>query len=304
MNHDYEKLLSRLMEILRRLYEGQKLSVKALADEFGVSDRTIQRDFNERLKSFPLAKSGRRWQIRPGYRVEKAAMLEDQLLLELLEALAAGVGPTFKKRTDALFGRLKAASNLPFYARIPLEPIGHLIGTIHTIESAIDRRVAVRFHYEIAGRVQSIMTQPIQMENNEGLWYLFGLDPAMKMIKRYRLSLIQNIEAGRESFKVPRQSEKLLDEAISGRFDQSAKPFEVRLLASAEMADQIAARPLNNSQKILDRRSDGALEIALKITHTREILPIVGYWLPHLKILSPDSLIEQMENLIKRWHDA
>ena len=301
MNHDYEKLLSRLMEILRRLYEGQKLSVKALADEFGVSDRTIQRDFNERLKNFPLAKSGRRWQIRPGYRIEKAAMLEDQLLLELLEAMAAGVGPTFKKRTNALFGRLKAASKLPFYARIPLEPIGDRIETVHTIETAIKQASALRFHYENEGRIQSTMTQPIELGNLEGNWYLFGLDPAIKIIKRYRLSLIQNIEISRESFPVPKSSRKLLDEAIGIRFDQSAKAYEVRLLADRAIADQLLSTPLGASQKLITRRPDGSVELALRITHAQEILPIVGYWLPHLQILSPESLIEQMDEQIRRW---
>lgn len=47
--HDYDKTLTRLNTILARLNDGEVLSVKELAEEFNVSIRTIQRDFNEKL---------------------------------------------------------------------------------------------------------------------------------------------------------------------------------------------------------------------------------------------------------------
>ncbi|MDQ1338350.1 MAG: hypothetical protein QG617_1317, partial [Campylobacterota bacterium] len=47
--HDYDKILTRLSCILSRLNDGEALSVKDLAKEFNTSERTVQRDFNERL---------------------------------------------------------------------------------------------------------------------------------------------------------------------------------------------------------------------------------------------------------------
>jgi len=52
--HDYDKILTRLTTILSRLNNGEELSVKSLAEEFNTSERTIQRDFNERLRTFPI----------------------------------------------------------------------------------------------------------------------------------------------------------------------------------------------------------------------------------------------------------
>ena len=43
--HDYDKTLLRIMTILTKLNDGERLSVKELAEEFNVSTRTIQRDF-------------------------------------------------------------------------------------------------------------------------------------------------------------------------------------------------------------------------------------------------------------------
>lgn len=69
--HDYDKALNRLTVILQKLYEGETLSVKDLAEEFGTSTRTIQRDFNEKLIQFPIIKDGKKWKMRDGFHVEK-----------------------------------------------------------------------------------------------------------------------------------------------------------------------------------------------------------------------------------------
>jgi transcriptional antiterminator len=51
LKHDYDKILTRLTQILSKLYQGEQLQPKDLADEFNVSLRTIQRDFkDEELK--------------------------------------------------------------------------------------------------------------------------------------------------------------------------------------------------------------------------------------------------------------
>ncbi|MGS0639232.1 helix-turn-helix transcriptional regulator [Citrobacter sp. VF227] len=47
--HNHDRLAIRLSAIISRLSEGETLSLKALALEFGVSVRTLRRDFNQRL---------------------------------------------------------------------------------------------------------------------------------------------------------------------------------------------------------------------------------------------------------------
>ena len=78
--HDYDTILTRLTIILSRLNDGEALSVTALAKEFNVSDRTIQRDFNERLISFPVYQDKKKWRMQEGYRLEKSASVEDAVV--------------------------------------------------------------------------------------------------------------------------------------------------------------------------------------------------------------------------------
>jgi len=53
----HDTLVYRLAQILIKLNQGEKLNPQLLADEFGVSLRTIQRDLNVRFGYMPLLKS-------------------------------------------------------------------------------------------------------------------------------------------------------------------------------------------------------------------------------------------------------
>ncbi len=54
----HDRLAVRLSLIISRLMAGESLSLKTLSDEFGVTERTLQRDFHQRL-------------VHPGFRVQK-----------------------------------------------------------------------------------------------------------------------------------------------------------------------------------------------------------------------------------------
>jgi len=46
---EHDRLATRLSIILSRLFQGEKLHIRRQAEEFGVSTRTLRRDFNVRL---------------------------------------------------------------------------------------------------------------------------------------------------------------------------------------------------------------------------------------------------------------
>ena len=56
MQHDYDKILTRLTVILSRLYQAEQLKPSDLAKEFNVSERTIQRDFKEYIMKINIGK--------------------------------------------------------------------------------------------------------------------------------------------------------------------------------------------------------------------------------------------------------
>jgi FixJ family two-component response regulator len=80
----YAKGSERLAEILARLYSGEVLSKKELAQEYGVSLRTMQRYINERLAHFPIRHEGDRFMLDST--VERSDISDEEVtVLELLE---------------------------------------------------------------------------------------------------------------------------------------------------------------------------------------------------------------------------
>ena len=61
--HDYDKKLFRLIDILGKLYREENLSIDEYAQEYNVSTKTIQRDFNEKLTSFPIYQDKKIWKM-------------------------------------------------------------------------------------------------------------------------------------------------------------------------------------------------------------------------------------------------
>lgn len=93
---DYESIMYRILTILNRLYLGEALSVKVLAEEFEVSDRTIQRYFNDYLKpaGFPLTKKGRLWVLEKEISLDVDK--EAQTAFEAIESIAKEKGARFR----------------------------------------------------------------------------------------------------------------------------------------------------------------------------------------------------------------
>ncbi|MCK7198567.1 sporulation transcriptional regulator SpoIIID [Enterobacter bugandensis] len=60
----YDRLASRLAILVSRLFIGETLSIRQLAQEFGVSERTVQRDLRERLRYIDTEYSGGNFRLR------------------------------------------------------------------------------------------------------------------------------------------------------------------------------------------------------------------------------------------------
>ena len=62
---DHDTFGYRLIQILKKLNQGENLDPKALAEQFNVNLRAIQRDLNERFAFFPLEKTNGLYLLPP-----------------------------------------------------------------------------------------------------------------------------------------------------------------------------------------------------------------------------------------------
>lgn len=301
--HDYDKALTRLVAILTKLYNGEELSVKELAVEFNVSTRTIQRDFNERLISFPIYQDNRLWKMQEGFKLEKTTSIEDQIVLDIMEKLVDGVGARFSSKAKALLSKIKNEDFNPIYTKLNMEDITDKLDIIQQLESAIKSKDEITLVYETKNdhKVNTCF-KPLKIANFEGFWYLIALDSKdNNKIKKYYLKNISSIKTTGMKFTIDAKVDTLLNNATSIWFNEKEKPFEVKIHVSNEISKFIKRKPISPTQMFESINEDGSCVIVVNITHEMEIIPIIKYWLPHMRVLEPSHINETIQKELKEY---
>ena len=300
--HDYDKALARYTSILSRLNDGEALSVKELAKEFNVSDRTIQRDFNNRLVLlYPIYQEGKRWKMQTGFKLEKLSSVEDTVVLDIMQKLIEGAGTTFASKANKLLSKIKNDSINPIYAKLDMEDIGDKLKEIQELELAIKEKRQISCFYTIEGHNQEIELKPLKIANYEGYWYLIAHDSRNDILKKYYLKNIKQITVLNGTFESTKELDRLLENSISVWFNQHVEPYKVMLEISAEVAKYFIRKPISKSQIIESSYEDGSMVVSVEITDDREIIPFVKYWIPHIKVLEPMRIKDAIENDLKLY---
>lgn len=291
--HDYDKILTRLMVILSRLNDGEALSVKELAEEFNVSTRTLQRDFNERLSAFPVYQDKQRWKMQDGFRVEKTKSIEEQLVLDIIEKMTDSIGGKFANTSHKLLSKIKNEDFNPIYTKLNMEDISDRFDDIQIIEKSIRDKLELECNYK-NDREGGFRTnvQPLKIANYDGFWYLVALRDGY--VQKYYIKTLSNIQLTAKTFTVDENIEELLDNSINIWFKSNIEPFEVKIYAD-KVATKYFKRRALPTQKIETLSQDGTMEFSVKITDEMEIIPIVKYWLPHLRVLEPLWVSEMID---------
>jgi len=299
--HNYDTILTRLTIILSRLNDGEALSVTELAKEFNVSERTIQRDLNERLISFPIYQEKKKWKMQEGFRLEKSTSIEDAVVLDIMEKLIEGAGRKFSMKAEQLLSKIKNQSFNPFYAKLDMEDIGDKLKVVQQLESAIKSRQEISCSYAFEDKSRIIDLKPLKIANYEGFWYLIALDARNDVLKKYYLKNISQITLKEETFTTDSKLDELLENSISVWFQKEVEPYRVTLALSPVVAKYFQRKPLSKTQRIEEMHEDGSMVISVEITDDMEIVPVVKYWLPHIRVYSPMHLKEMIMEDLKQY---
>jgi predicted DNA-binding transcriptional regulator YafY len=294
--HDYDKTLTRLRVILQRLNDGESLGVKELADDFGVSTRTIQRDFNEKLvSSYPIFQENKKWKMQDGFKIEKIRDIDDKIVLDIIEKITDSIGGNFAIKGKKLLNKIKNEEYSPMYTKLNIEDVSDMISDINLLEIAIKNKTTIEcsYVYDTDKRYDTTL-KPLRIVNYEGFWYLIAIHK--DDVKKYYLKEIKNIKLTETVFTVDTKIDNLLANSISIWFNENTEPFTIKLLALKGASKYFTRRPLPTQIISSINSDDDSIEFDIKITHEMEILPIIKYWIPYLKVLEPkwlDDIVKQ-----------
>jgi len=299
--HDYDKTLVRLNTILSRLNDGEGLSVKALAEEFNVSERTVQRDFNDRLVAlYPIYKDKRLWRMQKGFKLEKQNSSEEDLVLGILDKMVEGMGHTFSTKAKGLLSKLHNAQENPIYAKHNMEDISSHLDEIERLRVCIEyQKVVTCIYKKDRDKSRERRLKPLKIVTYEGFWYLVALNEKDK-VRKYYLKNLSLIHPTEDIFTVDKAINTLLENSISIWFEASTKPFKVTLLADVEVAKYYKRKPLP-TQMIEEEYSDGSLLFSVEVTHEREVMSLVKCRLPYLQVVEPLWIKEKIDEELKAF---
>ncbi|NJD24850.1 MAG: WYL domain-containing protein [Betaproteobacteria bacterium] len=285
-NHD--TLVYRLAQVLIKLNQGELLDPAALADEFGVNLRTIQRDLNERFAYLPMQKTNGRYHLDPVF-LGKLSSRDIERFAGL-----AGVRGLFPSLSDDFLRDI-------FDARVQesllvkghhYEDLSGKEAQFRALENAIASRLQVAFDYRKPDGVKHYrVVSPYKLMNHKGIWYLAALDA--EKLKAFSFSKISNLTVLETTFPWSREIDVRLTEEDG--IWLSAQPIEVQLKIDAEVAGYFRRRKLIANQVIERELPDGGLMISARVGHPNQILPVVRYWLPHIRVIAPESLQSELE---------
>ena len=290
-NHD--TLVRRLALILIKLNQGQKLDPRQLADEFNVNMRTIQRDINERFSYLPLEKIQGQYHLNPAFLGKLTLKDVDRF------AALAGVSGLFPSLSEDF---LREIFDIRIQSALLVK--GHnyedLRGkeqTFKQIEQSIIARQQIEFDYLNTDNSKRYQVEPYKLINNKGVWYLAAKHEGK--VKTFLFSKIEHIALCGGTFVYDHE----LDNSLT-REDGvwlSDQPIEIVLKVGSSIAPYFKRRKLIANQVIEKELEDGSLILSAKVGHQNQIVPIVRYWIPNIRVISPDGLQNDIEQSLRTY---
>lgn len=292
-NTKYNRI-NQIYEMLKNNTHG--MTISELSKELDVSTKTIQRDLYEVLSTYGAIKEGRTWKIDPKLKEDNLASNE-KMILGILDEMAKGAGKIFYSKAHSLLSQVTQQLEHPIFANINGEYLEEKsIALFEEIEKAIKQKVEIKFDYEN----YNFHVKPLKLAFFDGFWYLLALHIGEKEIfKKYHLKSIKNVQILEYTFEIPQIVEDRLRYANSVWFNLDEQ-FCVRLFIDKNVRKYFERKPLKG-QTIIGVDKDGSIEIEIKITNEMEIIPLILYYIPYIKVIEPQWLADGVKEKVQGY---
>lgn len=307
--------LYRISHIDNRIKAGRYPNSRRLAEDLGVSRRTILRDveFIKDSLSAPLGYCPRKrgyYYIEADYTLGLLKLTEGELLALYLghRLLTRCKGTPFEQSVINAFNKicchLQETVDIDFgqvsdFIAFDLEPLRgeeeQVAGRFAAIGAAIRAQKRIRLtHYAIADDVCRVReVDPYQLRYYQGAWYLVGFCRLRRAPRIFALDRIRELQLTNTAFALPRHFDP--DRFFNDTFQLYKGPaiHRVRIWFSPEQARWIREKLWHPTQQI-EENLDGSLVLSM---HTSG-LPQVKRWVlsygSHAKALAPPELISNI----------
>jgi len=291
--------LERLLRILYELNHEKKKAwyISSFAKEHHITPRTVQKDIcflNQcgyhitRNTSSPHKDS---YQFSHNFQFFPSNNQVDNALLKLTRDLTANFDKEFVLSHHD--GKIANTENF-FYIKIPKtnpKTLQYNGIKMNILKEALESKRYLNIEYvSIKGRSQSMFFAPLKICLYNGFWYLIGFcDNDQIHLYRLRLDQIQKMDFPKEYcsfFYEGKPVDELLDEAGNLFFPSDSVNDQTITLEVSQYASFYFEKKCYFRNQSTTRIQTG-LKVTCQAADPLEVFPVVGRWIPHVRIVSP-----------------
>lgn len=249
---DFATRFSRLIDLLHQLRSPEGRTVVSLAQQYGLSERSLIRDIRLLQESlFPIEELGRHrgYRLSPEFRLQPQALQAEELLplvlgAQLLGGRRAALGKLRNYVVNGIERRL--TDELPDRVL----PLQRDIEWLEPLSRAIVGRLRVEIDYRSADEVEPgrRLIEPATLFLRNETWYVDAFEVAAGKFKTFRLN---RISAVRISQEVAGSERRPAEEAEFHPWDlANAEPTEAELEVGERLLQWLRENPAHPSQRL------------------------------------------------------
>jgi len=297
-----QKTLIRHNMIYQRLNQGETVNVKALAEEFDVGIRTMQKDMNERLSViYDIENLGQgNYRFSKHHRFVGAGDEDESIAISLMKELQHSAIPEMDTYIDAA---LPTSSNYDeiFVFGMHFEAIED-IESFKVLLKAIKWKVGVKFIYTKAdGSSKEVLVDPYRIANFQNYWYLIAYDPSVEILKTYYLKNITNLSMLYENFTGNTQIESDLNK-VCNAMDSVWYNGEQQscLLRIEDKAKYYLERDVPSNMEVVEQYETYSI-VRMFFHNEIELFSYVKGWIPDIRIIDNVALEDKLSTQLKNF---
>ena len=304
----------RQWKILKTIEAGRYTTAGELAEDYGVTERTIRRDIEALQEAgFPLYDDridGRKvWRLVEGYKQR----LTQSFTLAELSALYFGKnlmsflgGAPFASDLESAFDKIREAlpaRSLPYLARIqelfsarpdPFKDYSQKQDVITGLIDAIlhQRQTRIAYFSFNSKKTKDYTIDPYRLVYFRGGLYLYAHAHEYGEVRTFAVERVQKIEVLESTFETPKDFS--VSEYARGAFGiAGGKPEAVELVFAPEMAGYIRERVWHESQSLEDAPGGGVV-LKMNVALGGELKAWIKGFLPHARVVRPAGLRDEI----------
>ncbi len=139
--------------------------------------------------------------------------------------------------------------------------------------------------------------QPYRLLNKNGVWYVVGQRDGRT--QAFCFTQITHLQVNTDTFVCCEDVKAQILSTDSLYFSNHIS--EIILQVDVKVAGYFERRDLLPNQELIRRLDSGDLLLVCKNVHPREVIPIVQYWIPHIRVISPSAVQAEMKDGLRGY---